>query len=80
MEEEVKGGAFLARVPAGLAGETDLEALAEELGVVKGEGGTAAAKAVPAVAGMVVGLDLAEVLDRVVEAVAATADYKSRRT
>ena len=77
---EVKGGAFWERVLEGLAGETDLEALAEELGGAREEGGTEAAKAELAGAGRVVGLDLVEVLDRVVEAVAATADYKSRRT
>jgi len=73
-------GAFLALVLVGLAGETDLEASAEELGGARGEGASAAARVELGEGGRVAGLDLAEVLDRAVEAVAATADYKSRRT
>jgi len=37
-EEEGKGVVFLARVPAGLVGETEVEASAEELGGAREEG------------------------------------------
>jgi len=77
---EVKGVAFLAMVLEGLAGETDLEASAEELGGAREEGGTAVARAELVGEGRVAAEVKVEGLDRAAAEVAATADYKSRRT